>query len=119
MQVRAIRGAITVDDDRREAIVDATAKVLREMLGRNDLGDDDIVSIVFTATDDLRSAFPAEAAREVGLRDIPVLCTRELPVDGALPRVIRVLMHIQTDRPRAEIKHVYLEGARELRKDLS
>jgi chorismate mutase len=119
VQVRAIRGAITVDDDRREAIVDATAKVLREMLERNDLGDDDIVSIVFTATDDLRSAFPAEAAREVGLRDIPVLCTRELPVDGALPRVVRVLMHAHTDRPRAEIKHVYLEGARELRKDLS
>src|SRR5439155_25026483 len=114
MMVRAARGAITVDQDGREAVLDATERLLAELLQRNDLEAADVVSIVFTATDDIRSAFPAEAARRMGLRWVPLLCARELAVDGALPGCIRVLMHFHTDRGPSEVAHVYLEGARPL-----
>lgn len=116
MRVRAIRGAITVDEDRKDQLLDRTGRLLREILERNGLGADDVVSIVFTATSDLRSAVPAEAARTVGLKDVPVLCARELEVEGALPRVVRVLVHAYTDG--SSVEHVYLEGARDLRADL-
>ncbi len=116
--VRAARGAITVDQDGREAVLAATQRLLSELLQRNELEVADVVSIVFTATDDIRSAFPAEAARRMGLRSVPLLCARELAVDGALPGCIRVLMHFHTDRTPADVAHVYLEGARSLRDDL-
>lgn len=118
MMVRAARGAITVDQDGREAVLDATERLLAELLQRNDLEAADVVSIVFTATDDIHSMFPATAAREVGLGDVPLLCARELDITGGAPRCIRVLMHVETDRPRGTLHHVYLEGASGLRDDL-
>jgi monofunctional chorismate mutase len=118
MMVRAARGAITVDHDGREAVLEATERLLAELLQRNGLEAIDVVSIVFTATDDIRSTFPAEAARRMGLRSVPLLCARELDVDGALPWCIRVLMHFHTDRGPGDVAHVYLGGARSLRDDL-
>jgi len=117
--VRAARGAITVDRDERDPVLDATERLLGELLQRNGIGADDVVSVVFTATADLRSVFPAEAARRMGMADVPLLCARELDVDGAMPSVIRVLLHFHTVRPRSEVVHVYLEGARSLRDDLA
>jgi chorismate mutase len=117
--LRAARGAITVGRDARDEVLDATERLLGELLRRNEIEPDDVVSILFTATDDLRSVFPAEAARRMGLAGVPLLCARELDVDGALPSVIRVLVHFSTTRPRSEVEHVYLEGARSLRDDLA
>lgn len=97
---------------------DRVRELLSEMLGRNGVDHDDIVSVVFTATDDLHSGFPAAAAREMGLGDVPLLCARELDIEGGMPRCIRVLMHVETERSRAELRHVYLEQARTLRDDL-
>jgi chorismate mutase len=88
------------------------------MLERNDVDHDDVISIVFTATEDLTSMFPATAARTVGLGDVPLLCARELSIDGGTPRCVRVLVHLTTERPRSELRHVYLEGAKGLRDDL-
>ena len=118
MALRAARGAITVSEDRAEAVLDATERLLREMLERNDAGPDEIVSVIFTATEDLTSVFPAEAGRRIGLTSVPLLCMREMSVVGALPGCIRVLMHFHTDRRPADVVHVYLEGARALRDDL-
>ena len=92
--------------------------LVKAMLARNDLDHDDIISLIFTATDDLVSAFPAAAARAAGLGDIPLLCARELSVVGGTPRCVRVLMHVSTERPRSDLRHVYLEGAAGLRDDL-
>ncbi|MGH2748147.1 MAG: chorismate mutase [Actinomycetota bacterium] len=117
-QIRAVRGAITVGADDRDEIVAATAELLREVLVRNDATPDDVVSVIFTATPDLTAAFPAAAARELGMEDVPLLCASEIPVEGALPRCVRVMMHLITPRPRGELQHVYLGGARELRADL-
>lgn len=119
MRVRGIRGAVAVEEDAPERVLEATARLLREMLERNGIAVDDVVSVLITATEDLRSAFPAEAVRTVGLREVPVLCARELSVDGALPRVVRVLVHAHTDRSLAQITHVYLGEARRLREDLA
>jgi chorismate mutase len=87
-------------------------------MARNDLTTDDVISVLFTATGDIRSMFPATAARGVGLGDVPLICARELDVDGGTPRCIRVLMHLTTERDRDQLHHVYLEGARGLRDDL-
>ena len=119
MGVRGVRGAITVAEDRREAVLSATRRLVDEMLVRNGLTPDDLISVIFTATGDLRSAFPAEAAREAGWTDVPLLDARELDVEDGLARCVRVLMHVETDRPRSELRHVYLEGAAGLREDLS
>ena len=116
--VRALRGATTVDDDTPEQIEDRVVALLREMLTRNGVGHDDLVSILFTATDDVHSAFPAAAARTIGLGDVPLICARELDITDATARCIRVMMHLWTERPRAELRHVYLEGASGLRDDL-
>ena len=91
---------------------------MTEILARNELEHDDLVSIIFTATDDLTAEFPATAARSLGLGDVPLLCARELAIDHGMARVVRVLVHCYTDRPRDELHHVYLEGARALRDDL-
>src|SRR5688500_13224717 len=116
--MRAIRGATTVDFDRPEAIREATREMLLEMLQRNEVRASDIISAIFTVTPDLRSEFPAIAARELGWDDIALLCTTEIPVPRALPRCIRVLMHVESARGREAIRHVYLRGASTLRPDL-
>ena len=118
-RVRALRGAITVDADEPGAIVDATTEVLKEMLDRNDAVPADLISVVFTATQDLTSEFPAAAARALGISGVPLLCAQEIPVPGAVPRCIRVLMHLYTERDYASLRHVYLRGARGLRTDLA
>ncbi len=116
--VRAIRGATTIDDDNEEQVTTRVQALLDAILERNGLAKDDLISIVFTATDDVVSMFPAAAARTMGLGDVPLLCARELAVVGSEPRCIRVLLHVNTDRGRDEIDHVYLESARGLRDDL-
>ncbi|MFV0318155.1 MAG: chorismate mutase [Microthrixaceae bacterium] len=116
--VRALRGATTLDIDDEPHLVERVTALLSEMLSRNDVGHDDLISIVFTATDDVHCAFPALAARRMGLGDVPLLCARELEIDGATPRCVRVLMHLNTRLSRSEMRHVYLEGARGLRDDL-
>ncbi len=115
---RALRGATTVDADTPEQINERVSALVMEMLARNDVDKDDLISIIFTATDDVTSMFPAAAARAVGLGDVPLLCARELAVVGGTPRCIRVLMHLTTERSRAELRHVYLAGAEGLRDDL-
>ena len=116
--VRALRGATTVDHDTPEQLTTRTVALLEQMLERNGVDHEEIVSILFTATDDLHCAFPAAAARTMGLGDVPLICARELDVEGATPRCIRVMMHLWTERSRAELRHVYLEGAKGLRDDL-
>lgn len=116
--IRAVRGATTVDADDPEHIRAATRELLETMAARNEIRPRDVVSAIFTVTDDLISEFPARAARELGWTDVPLLCTREIPVPGALPRCIRVLLHVETVRPRDAVHHVYLAGARVLRPDL-
>jgi chorismate mutase len=116
--VRAVRGAIQVDRDSRDAILEGSAELVRAVLERNDLTSDDIISIVFTATPDLTAEFPAYAARLLGLTDVPLLCATEIPVPGALPRTLRLLAHVDTPRARSELRHPYLRGAAALRTDL-
>lgn len=116
--VRALRGATTVDEDTPAQITERIQALIGEMLERNGVSHDDIISIVFTATDDVASTFPAAAARSMGLGDVPLLCAQELCVPGGTPRCLRVLVHFTTERSRAELRHVYLEGAQSLRDDL-
>ncbi len=116
--VRALRGATTVDDDTSEQVTERVVALLEAMVERNDVDHDDIISVFFTATEDIVSTFPATAARKYGLGDVPLMCARELSVDGGTPSCIRVMMHLTTDRSRADLHHVYLEGARNLRDDL-
>ena len=113
----ALRGAITVEHNDAEEILTATERLVRELLERNRLEPDALVSCIFTATEDLDAEFPAVAARRVGLAQTPLLCARELPVPGALPRVIRTLVHYYADEDHKP-QHVYLEDARTLRADL-
>ena len=117
--MRAARGAIAVQHDDAETLLSTTQRLLAAMLQRNEVATEDIVSVLFTATDDLRSAFPAEAARRLGLGRVPLMCAREIPVEGAMPRVVRVLMHFHTPLAPGEIVHVYLDGAETLRDDLA
>jgi chorismate mutase len=116
--VRAVRGATTVDADTEDQVITRVQALMGAILERNELAKDDLISIVFTATDDIVSMFPATAARAMGLGDVPLLCARELAVAGSQPRCIRVLLHVNTDRNRDDIEHVYLESARGLRDDL-
>jgi chorismate mutase len=116
--VRALRGATTIDVDTADDVRSRTIALLEQMLERNGVHHDDIISVLFTATDDIHSMFPASAARDIGFGDIPLICARELDILGATPLCIRVLMHLTTDRARADLRHVYLEGASGLRDDL-
>jgi chorismate mutase len=116
--VLALRGAITLERDEREHLLDRVRQLLTEMLDRNGVAHDDLISILFTATPDVHSAFPAAAAREIGLGDVPLICAQELDIDGAMPLCIRVMMHLSTGLRRDELRHVYLEQARSLRDDL-
>lgn len=118
MAVRGVRGAIQVEQDDREEVLAATAELLRTVLERNQLAADDLISVVFTATPDLTSEFPAYAARQMGITDVPLLCATEIAVPGAMPRVLRLLAHVDTELSRAEVRHVYLRGAASLRTDL-
>jgi chorismate mutase len=117
-RLRALRGATTAPANEAPAIVDATERLLAEMIGRNDVAHDDLVSMIFTTTSDLSAEFPAAAARRIGLSDVPLLCAREIDVPGSVPRCIRVLMHLYTTKSGASLRHVYLEGAEQLRTDL-
>ena len=118
VRVRAARGAIHVDEDSSDEVLSATERLLTQLLERNEVAADDIVSAFFTVTDDLRSAFPAEAARRMGLGRVPLLCAQEIPVEGSMRGVIRVLLQFHTAREPAEVTHVYLDGAETLRDDL-
>jgi chorismate mutase len=118
MAVRAVRGAIQVDRDDRDEVLDATTELLRTVLERNGLTQEDLISVVFTATPDLTSEFPAYAARQMGFVDVPLLCASEIDVAGAMPRVLRVLAHVETDLPRSQVQHAFLRGAAALRRDL-
>ncbi len=117
--VRAIRGAIQLDVDEREHVLSSTRELVSSVLEVNSLSKDDVISIMFTATHDVHSEFPAVAARELGLGGVPLMCAQELDVVGAMPMVIRLMAHVNTTLPRDQITHVYLRGATALRRDLA
>ena len=117
-RIRAIRGAITVAEDTPEEVVTATRLVLEDMIARNALSPDDMVSLIFTATSDVTSQFPAVAAREMGLTGVPLLCATEIPVPGSLPLCVRVMLHAYMPADRAAV-HSYLRDAVRLRDDLA
>ena len=118
MRLRAARGAIRVPSDESDALLGSTERLLSAVLQRNEIDPEDLVSIMFTATDDLRSAFPAEAARRMGLGRVPLMCAQEIPVEGSMPSVIRILVHFHSDRTLEEVSHAYLDGAESLRDDV-
>jgi chorismate mutase len=116
--IRGVRGATTVEANSPESILEATKELLAAMLKANELDLDYIASAFFTATSDLNAEFPAMAAREMGWTDVALLCGHEMNKPGALPMTVRVLLHVNTDKPARDIKHVYLRGARVLRPDI-
>ena len=117
--VRAFRGATQLSADTKEDMRIAVVELLKEMLSVNSLGHEDLISILFTATPDIQSDFPAAGVREFGLVDLPLICAQELDIKGALPRTIRLLIHANSSLSRAQISHVYLRGAAILRPDLA
>ena len=119
MSIRGIRGAIQLDTDERAHLIKSTAELLTKILHDNNIDESKLISILFTATPDVTSEFPALAARELGLGDVPLMCFVEMDVAGAMQRVIRVLVNVESDTPRSEIQHVYLRGATALRLDLA
>lgn len=119
MAIRAIRGAIQLDVDEREHLLKSTAELLSKVLHANGIENGQLIDILFTATPDITSEFPAVGARELGLGDVPLMCFVEMNVSGALPRVVRVMVHADIDKPRSDIQHVYLRGATALRMDLA
>ncbi|KUN56100.1 chorismate mutase [Streptomyces canus] len=121
MAVRAVRGAVQLEQDEAGHMDEQVGALLTAIMERNELTADDLISIWFTATPDLHSDFPAAAARKLGtgFADVPLICAQELDIEGAMPRVVRVLAHIESDRPRADIAHVYLGAAAALRKDIA
>ena len=119
MAVRAIRGATQLDVDEREQMLARVSEMVIDVMESNGLDVDDFISVVFTATSDLHSEFPAYAARQLGFTDVPLICARELEIEGSMPRVVRMMAHVETDLPRADITHCYLHGAAALRSDLT
>lgn len=119
MAVRAIRGATQLEEDVRDHMLERVAEMVTDVMEANDLEVDDFISVIFTATSDLVSEFPAYAARRLGFGEVPLLCARELEIDGSMPRCVRMMAHVETDLPRADITHVYLHGAAALRSDLT
>ncbi|MEY4714467.1 MAG: chorismate mutase [Actinomycetota bacterium] len=119
MAVRALRGAIQLDSDERSHLLQSTAELVTKVMHANNLDAADLISIWFSATPDITSEFPALAARELGLGDVPLMCAVEMDVKGAMPRVIRLMMHANTNLTRGEIQHIYLRGAINLRRDLA
>jgi chorismate mutase len=119
MAVRAIRGAIQVVENSKESLEASVPKLLSQMVIENGLSFEDVISILFTATVDLDADFPAAAARTLPIGEIPLICASEIDVPGALPRIVRVMMHVNTNLERGEITHLYLDGAQSLRRDLA
>jgi len=119
VSVRAVRGATQLTSDTREEMLERVAEMVTEVMTTNGLDVDDFISVIFTATSDLVAEFPAYAARRLGFGEIPLLCARELEIDGSMPRVVRMMAHVETDRARSELTHVYLHGAAALRSDLT
>lgn len=117
--MRAVRGATQLDVDDRDHMLARVTEMVTEVMDANGWTIDDFISIIFTATTDLVSEFPAYAARQLGFTDVPLICTRELEVSGSLPRVVRMMAHVDTELPRADVTHVYLHGAAALRRDLA
>jgi chorismate mutase len=118
MSLRAIRGATCLTANDADEMAEAVAELLGAVIERNGLSTDEMVSVILTATPDLTCAFPAAGARSFGLVDVPLLCAQEMNVDGALERVVRILVHVDVDTPKSGIQHVYLRGAEVLRQDL-
>jgi chorismate mutase len=119
LAVRAIRGAVQVDANESAAILEGTSDLVAEVMTRNRLSPADVISVVFSATSDLNAEFPALAARKLGFQDVPLLCCTEIDVPGSMPRVVRLLMHVETPSPRSAVQHVYLRGAAALRLDIA
>ena len=119
MAVRAVRGATQLEEDVREHMLDRVAELVTAVMAANGLAIDDFISIIFTATSDLTSEFPAYAARQLGFSDVPLVCARELEIEGSMPRVVRLMAHVDTELERADVTHVYLHGAANLRRDLT
>ena len=119
MAVRAIRGAVQVDANESAAILEGTSQLVTEVMARNQLSPADVISVMFSATADLNAEFPALAARKLGFQDVPLLCCSEIAVPGAMPRVVRLMMHVETEAPRSAVQHVYLRGAAALRLDIA
>lgn len=113
-----MRGATQLDDDVRDHMLERVAEMVSDVMTSNGLEVDDFISVIFTATADLHSEFPAYAARRLGFGEVPLICARELEIEGSMPRVVRMMAHVETDLPRADITHVYLHGAAALRRDL-
>jgi chorismate mutase len=119
MSVRAVRGATQLEGDTREQMLDRVAELVLAVMDANGLSVDDFISVVFTATGDLHAEFPAYAARQLGFGEIPLLCAREMEIEGSMPRVVRLLAHVESGLSKADVTHVYLHGAAALRSDLT
>lgn len=119
MAVRAVRGATQLERDERDHLLERVAEMVTDVMESNGLVVDDFISVIFTSTSDLTSEFPAYAARQLGFTDVPLVCARELEIERSMPRVVRMMAHIETDLPRADITHCYLHGAAGLRRDLA
>ncbi len=119
MSVRAIRGATQVSENSPEAIAAGVKELLTEILKSNSITPDEVISVLFTASPDLNAAFPATFAREVGFESVPLICAVEIDVPGALARTIRVMAHVETSKCAAEISHIYLHGAKALRRNIA
>jgi chorismate mutase len=117
--VRAVRGAVQVEGNESAAILGGTAELVTEVMGRNNLSTDQVISVIFSATPDLNAEFPALAARKLGFQEVPLLCCSEIPVPGAMPRVVRLMMHVETELSQPQVQHVYLRGAAALRLDIA
>lgn len=114
-----MRGATQLDEDVREHLLERVSEMVTDVMEANGLEVDDFISVIFTATSDLHSEFPAYAARQLGFGEVPLICARELEIGNSMPRVVRMMAHVDTDLPRADITHVYLHGAAALRRDLT
>lgn len=119
MSVRAVRGATQLEQDTREQILGRVTELVQQVMDANGLQVDDFISVIFTATSDLHAEFPAYAARRLGFGEIPLICARELEIEGSMPRVVRLMAHVETELPRSDVTHVYLHGASALRSDLT
>jgi chorismate mutase len=119
VSVRAVRGATQLESDTRDHMLDRVAEMVRGVTEANGLAVEDFISIIFTATSDLQAEFPAYAARQLGFDDVPLICARELEIEGSMPRVVRMMAHVETDLDRKDITHLYLHGAAALRRDLA
>jgi chorismate mutase len=117
--VRAVRGATQLEHDSRDHMLERVAEMVTDVMRSNGLEVDDFISVIFTATSDLVAEFPAYAARRLGFGEVPLLCARELEIEGSMQRVVRMLAHVESDLPKSEVTHVYLHGAAGLRRDLT